>query len=225
MIRFRHLQKTATEPKSDTGKIDIDNYFFQSDFDEVSTPNLDRTHKPQENNAAQIIRSPDGSITLSAPKVEVFPTSRYPKVKYRLLRNLPYIPRFRAENITTSFDNSLLFGGLQSYAFSLGGFNFQQMGIMLKTRVLDVMEDYRFEAGIRIPTRFNGMEYFLTFETLRKRLDQKYSFYRKGETEVLSDADYVTLLNKPNVGFGQVLSRLFPAGGFSVANIPSFTTA
>lgn len=213
--------KTATEPKSDTGKIDIDNYFFQSDFDEVSTPNLDRTHKPQENNAAQIIRSSDGSITLSAPKVEVFPTSRYPKVKYRLLRNLPYIPRFRAENITTSFDNSLLFGGLQSYAFSLGGFNFQQMGIMLKTRVLDVMEDYRFEAGIRIPTRFNGMEYFLTFETLRKRLDQKYSFYRKGETEVLSDADYVTLLNKPNVGFGHVLSRLFPAAGLVWPLVPS----
>ncbi|NNE29979.1 MAG: BamA/TamA family outer membrane protein, partial [Saprospiraceae bacterium] len=117
--------------------------------------------------------------------------------KFSPSRIIPYRLRFRTDLLTTTLDNSLLFGGLDNFAAepmptSIGGvptvdpsqnenlgYQNQPLGILLKANVKDLFEDYEMEGGIRIPTRFNGAEYFVFFDDKKNRLDKRYAFYRK----------------------------------------------
>ena len=115
--------------------------------------------------------------------------------KFNPSRIIPYRLKFKTDLLTTTLDNSLLFGGLDNFAAepqqttttptpnqdpnpNLGYAN-PPMGILLKTNVKDLFEDYQMEGGIRIPTRFNGAEYFIFFDDKKKRLDKRYAFYRR----------------------------------------------
>src|SRR5207244_3243123 len=53
---------------------------------------------------------------------------------------------------------------------------------LIRIGTSDLFEDYRVTGGFRIPTNFGGTEYFITFEDLKKRLDKKYTFYRKTDS-------------------------------------------
>ncbi len=168
----------------DTGKIDIDNYFFQSEFEEVQTP---EPLRPDTMAPAPPLRA-DGQPTEARPipapqKTDqdrvLLPAQKM--IRFHKLKPMPYLVRFRSEAITTQLDNSLLFGGMESVSATPSGrFGFPPPGILLKTTMRDVFEDYRIELGARIPTTFNGMEYFIVFDNLRKRLDKRFAFYRKG---------------------------------------------
>jgi hypothetical protein len=81
--------------------------------------------------------------------------------------------------VTTQLDNSQLFDGLNSYSGVPQDFGYPPPGILIKANFKDLLEDYEFEGGVRIPTSFNGAEYFLTFHDKKKRLDKRYSFYRR----------------------------------------------
>jgi hypothetical protein len=176
---------TTTDP--DTGRIDIDNYFFQSEFDAVTNP---MSEIPADTNgeAAKMIREEDGSIRFVSPHSEELSPIRRRPVRFINNRMLPYRPRFRSGAITTSMDNSLLFGGMQSFAATPSyNFGFPPLGILLKTTITDVFEDYRFEIGARIPTTFNGMEYFMTFDDLRHRIDKRIAIYRQNTANFFDD--------------------------------------
>jgi len=76
-------------------------------------------------------------------------------------------------------DNSLLFDGLSSFAGVPQDFGYPPPGILLKANFKDLLEDYEFEGGIRVPTSFNGAEYFLLMDDKKKRLDKRYAVYRR----------------------------------------------
>ena len=101
------------EEKQDTGKIDIDNYLFQSEFDDDEEP------------AEVIVEEDEGKVTLQKQeKTKIVSTSTTPIVqpyrskiyKFKPSHIIPYRLKFRTDYVTTQLDNSLLFGGLDSYA-------------------------------------------------------------------------------------------------------------
>lgn len=98
--------------------------------------------------------------------------------------------KFSLHNITTKFDNDILFEGLESYTGDRQQLLTTPMGFLIKANVKDLFEDYIVEAGMRIPTTFNGSEYFVTFDNRKKRLDKRFALYRKSNT-------YNTPLERP----------------------------
>lgn len=158
------------KPKEDTGKIDIDNYFFQSEFENV-----------EAEQAVEVVVDTDGGETIVKPKVTVVPTKiEKPSIhEFRRSRITPYQLKFSSNFVSTTLDNSLLFDGRIPFTSENQFYTYPTVGILLMGNIDDLFEDYRIQAGVRIPTTFNGAEYFVTVSDLSKRLDKRYSFYRR----------------------------------------------
>ncbi len=178
------LKETEKEPtvapefpkeKPDTGKIDFDNYLFQSEFDDDEVPVRITSEVPQKREKTES----------TAPSPLVHRNTEYgsnPLKKtydFRSSRIIPYRLKFRTDFVTTQLDNSILFDGLNDYSGVPQDFGYPPPGILLKANFKDLLEDYEFEGGIRVPTSFNGAEYFLFFHDKKKRLDKRYAFYRR----------------------------------------------
>ncbi len=164
--------KDIPQEKQDTGKIDIDNYLFQSEFDDLEE--ISEIHFVEETDK-------DSELTLQRLEEQILrPIVPVAKVeKFRPSRITPYRVKFRTDFFNTQLDNSLLFGGLDSYSADRQEYTYQTPGILLKTNFKDLFEDHEIEAGARIPTTFNGSEYFLVYENKRRRLDKTFAVYRR----------------------------------------------
>lgn len=159
-------------PRQDSAKIDIDNYLFQSEFDDEELPNVLVVPEPAP--AAPLQREmPMQATTLPALR----PSGKV--VEFNPSRIIPYRLKFRTDFVTTQLDNAPLFDGLNSFAGTPVDFGFLPPGILLKANFKDLFEDYEIEGGIRIPTSFNGAEYFLVYKNKKKRIDKQYAVYRR----------------------------------------------
>lgn len=179
----------APPPKEREKKIDIDNYMFQSEFDdEPRTKPAPKPQTPPATATPPSTTAPEQGINI----VTIRPQERRARSLRPLADNqeapvhlfrpgliTPYRLQFRTDYVTTQLDNSLLFEGLESYAGNPGGFNYPPAGILAKTNFKDLFEDYEIEAGVRIPTSFNGSEYFLLYNNKKRRLDQQFALYRR----------------------------------------------
>jgi Tol biopolymer transport system component len=174
------LEKDIPLEKQDTGKIDIDNYLFQSEFDDIDEePTTIIDMAEDEDSELKLKRLEEQILKPAAPKSTV--------EKFRPSRITPYRLKFRTDFFTTQLDNSLLFGGLDSYVADRQEYNYQVPGILLKTNFKDLFEDHEIEGGVRIPTTFNGSEYYLFYESKKKRLDHIFSVYRRAQRFTDSD--------------------------------------
>ena len=175
------LEETSKEPidvsevpveKQDTVAIDIDNYLFQSEFDDEEVPVQTKEEKkpqPTETTVQQPIIYQTVEEEETTKKVHDFRSSRI----------VPYRLKFRTDFVTTQLDNGFLFDGLNTFSGVPEDFGYPPPGILLKANFKDLFEDYEFEGGIRIPTSFNGAEYFAYFYDKKKRLDKRYAVYRR----------------------------------------------
>jgi hypothetical protein len=89
--------------------------------------------------------------------------------------------KFRLDNFTTKADNEVLFEGLESFSGDRAELGQRPLGILLKATIKDLFEDHVIEGGVRIPTSFDGSEYFVTYEQKKSLIDKKYILYRKGQ--------------------------------------------
>src|SRR6185503_5005773 len=114
-------------------------------------------------------------------------------------RILPYQIKFSTAYVVTQLDNSLIITRYQPFGLgtrnaSTGNvtsyFDNPDLNVFFNLSITDLMEDYRITGGFRLPTAFNGTEYFLTYEDLKHRLDKKFTVYRKS---VSVSADYSPL--------------------------------
>ena len=159
------------EDKRDTVKVTYD-YFFQSDFDEPASPQVQvQPARPAEPKVAST--SLLNNLAISSP-VQGLSSHRF-----RQTRIIPSRTRFRTNYVSTQLDNSMLFGGLDNFAATPAGIQPPPLGILLKGNFRDLMEDHEFEGGVRLPTTFNGTEYFLVYRNKKKRLDKSFSAYRR----------------------------------------------
>ncbi len=161
--------------RQDTGKIDIDNYLFQSEFDDdeiivrrTDADSVAPTPAPPPVQPRLLYRQTD-TENLVSTRTQLQP--------FRSSRIIPYRLKFRTDFVTTQMDNSLLFDGLSTFAGVPQDFGYPPPGILLKANFKDLLEDYEFEGGVRVPTSFNGAEYFLLFNDRKKRLDKRYAAY------------------------------------------------
>ncbi|MEO1259873.1 MAG: hypothetical protein AAFZ15_13860 [Bacteroidota bacterium] len=176
------LEDSGTEPidvsevpreKQDTTPIDIDNYLFQSEFDDEEVPVVQKTDEPKTEAKVQDLQPP---VVYQAVEEE----DDTKKVHdFRSSRIIPYRLKFRTDFVTTQLDNGFLFDGLNTFAGVPQDFGYPPPGILLKANFKDLLEDYEFEGGVRIPTSFNGAEYFAFFHDKKKRLDKRYAVYRR----------------------------------------------
>lgn len=163
------LPKETPKEKLDTGKIDIDNYFFQSEFED---------NQPVEPEPEVVVEEVDGGVTVQRVLQEAV-ASEQPLHEFRPSRIIPYRLRFKTDYVTTQMDNSLIYNSLQPINPNDPFFDYPIPSILLIGSAKDVLEDYRLEGGVRVPTTFNGIEYFVSYYDNKKRLDKKYSFYRR----------------------------------------------
>ena len=175
------LSPTETTPnKTEDSKtnnpedeIDIDNYLFQSEFDDDEAP------------PTIVIEGKEGKIIITEPTMHsVANYNQEIPHKFRPARIVPYRLKFRTDFVTTQLDNGLLFEGLNNYAGEIQDYNYPPPGILLKANFKDLFEDYILEGGIRVPTTFNGAEYFLYLDDKKKRLDKRYALYRKSQKNI-----------------------------------------
>lgn len=165
------------QEKQDTGKIDIDNYLFQSEFDDDEVPTRTTPApktapvKPEEI-APEVVQP-----LVYLPVISEENSPRQKLQEFRSSRIIPYRLKFRTDYVTTQLDNGILFDGLNSYAGVPQDFGYPPPGILLKANFKDLLEDYEFEGGIRVPTSFNGAEYFLSYHDKKKRLDKRINTY------------------------------------------------
>jgi len=176
-------------PKDTIKTIQEELYLFQSEFGNPKPTSSVAEKKPEETPAVATEPAATPPPATTRPSETLAPVNgmRFPvqmaaNRKVYILnptRAIPYRLQFRSDFVTSQMDNSLLFEGMESTAANPDGYQLPPPGILLKANVKDLFEDYEFEGGIRIPTTFNGAEYFVTFNNKKHRLDQTYAVYMR----------------------------------------------
>lgn len=100
-------------------------------------------------------------------------------VRFYSFKIIPYRLRFRTDYVSTTMDNNQLFEGLQLYEGPQSRLQQPPPGVLLRANFKDLLENYVVEAGFRLPTTFNGAEYYLWMDNKKKRLDKRYVIYRR----------------------------------------------
>ncbi|MFN4082835.1 MAG: hypothetical protein ACK4K9_04325 [Bacteroidia bacterium] len=106
-----------------------------------------------------------------------------PKKQLKIAAPRFYDVTFFADQVVTQLDNSIINTYYQP--LTAGGarlFN-QGLNAMFKVGMLDLMEDYRLVGGVRVNFNFVDLDYFVSYETLKKTLDHKLMYYRQNRTE------------------------------------------
>ncbi|MBT8218719.1 MAG: outer membrane protein assembly factor [Bacteroidia bacterium] len=149
-------------------------YLFQTEFPDP----------PSNTNRIKIQRDtifiPVNNETISSNELP-FNIEHPPVQRFRPGRIIPYRVKFKTDYVTTKMDNTLLFEGLESYTGPDEEFSTTAAGLLIKTNIKDILEDYQIEVGVRIPTSFDGTEYFAVADNNKKRLDKRVAFYRKAQ--------------------------------------------
>ena len=167
IVKAEEKQKEEIDPR----------YLFQTTFPEPEPPPI----KVIKDDATLDIQVPLKDITSfniqsSTSKLGYKPGDLAPFLHPRIIAARL---RFKLDYFNTSMDNDLLFGGLDSYAGTKREFEPSPLGLLLKSSIKDLLEDYSITGGARFPTTFNGSEYFLVFDNRKRRIDKQYAIYRK----------------------------------------------
>lgn len=160
-------RRTKTKPDSKTSITPekppvVYDYFFVSEF----TPKSMKAEDIVVNQAPGAKVGNGKNFKLAAPR----------------FYNVTFFPDY----VVTQLDNSVINTYYQPITAS--GQNMFNNGLngMFKLGTVDLFEDYRLTGGFRFPFDFSTVDYFLTYETLKKRFDHKITFYRqvrKGTSE------------------------------------------
>ena len=193
-INAKNTNSTDTIPPTDSTKIDVENYLFQSEYETVEQPNIANTTTPSDTTGPEgpfiLEEGEDGNLTsrpsnprprndrrnrLSFDRNAFEPSPYYPD------QAEPYKNTFKIDEIAFLLDNTPMYNGYEMY---LGGnYAYAPLGLMFKTSFSDLFEHYKVEVGVRLPTTFNGMEYFINFDNNKHLIDQRYSIYRRGRID------------------------------------------
>jgi Tol biopolymer transport system component len=144
---------TPTEqPKEVKEKYD---YYFISEFTEPGTK------------AEEIVVRNTGVSTDKQTKGIKISASRF------------YDVTFFSDYFVAQIDNSIINTYYQP--ITAGSDNIFNPGLnsMFKLGMVDLFEDYRLTGGFRFSFDLSGIDYFITYETLKRRLDQSITFYRQ----------------------------------------------
>ena len=165
-------------------------YTFESDFN--STITTENTKKEQLAKADSVAKNLTETISFNTentgdevPPPFVEPTSNLnvEKTTGQKIRILPYRARFTSDYVVAQLDNSILGSVYQSFKTNLGAYNFPNFGGFINFGVSDLMEDHKIIGGFRVPfdffTTFTGIEAYVRYINLKKRIDKNILYYTK----------------------------------------------
>ncbi len=100
---------------------------------------------------------------------------------FRFSRIRPYFVQFMIDKVITQIDNTLQMTSYQPFDPSVPQYNLAPVSFMFKFGITDLLENHKVYGGISLPfTGANGSsQFFITYENLKKRLDKKFTFYRR----------------------------------------------
>ena len=109
-----------------------------------------------------------------------------------------------------------------------GSFTNPSMGGMINFSTNDLMEDYKFSLGFRLPVNFSGLSYFVEFENARRRFDWNVLFLRNEQSNLFT-VNFVDSSGAPIAQSSQLgkttLSLLQWSGSYPLDRIRSFRMA
>ncbi len=157
---YKNNDREIDEFKTDADFVDITNYIFESDKNEVSVAKKEETK----------IAEPEKHLPATAIKYNNTPASKRAK-------EWLYEPAFQADYAVVELNNNYISPIYQRYT---GGATYTNPGVspFIKFGTADLLEDYFIVGGFRISSERNN-EAFLSFENRKRRLDHQYVFYRK----------------------------------------------
>ncbi|MEZ5047080.1 MAG: hypothetical protein R2831_08815 [Chitinophagaceae bacterium] len=88
-----------------------------------------------------------------------------------------YITNFYPDFIQTSIDNTLFFNRYQPFGYYGTQFQNQSLSGFLSSSLIDIMEDYKLEAGVRLAPNFRSLDYFLQYNNYKHRSDFSILYY------------------------------------------------
>ena len=102
---------------------------------------------------------------------------------FKINRVTPYRLHTYTSSIYTQLDQGSIMKQYQPFYSATTGYVNPSTSAWMRVDVKDIMEDYRWQGGINLPSSFNGLAYFIRYQNFRKRLDKQFTFYRNTETE------------------------------------------
>lgn len=168
-----------------TPTTELNGYAFQSEFDTYPETPLQKVLEaasfgtPQNNNSISTTTIRNTATTNSSNEPRKF-------FKRTDVRN--YLLQFAIDNVATQVDNTMLFTPYQPFN-GTGNFLNPDLSGAFKVGCTDLFEDYRIMGGFRLPVSLNGMEYFLQYDNLKKRLDKRLMLYRGSTTNTVTADD------------------------------------
>ena len=96
---------------------------------------------------------------------------------FRPSRIRAYELRFRTDQLTTTFSNEPLFGGLDNFAATPTDFRQQPTGLLVRLNNKELFQDYVLELGARFATTFDNAEYYAYLDRRKGRIDQRWGLY------------------------------------------------
>lgn len=185
-------------------------FLFQSEFGfpenlEVVQSEGSDTLLIVERHVETAILKPASIMAFPAFDIYQYPTASALRPLHRInpSRITPYRLQFRTDQVISQMDNTLLFDGLDNLAGNPNGFTPPPAGLLIKGTIKDLFEDYQIQGGVRIPTTFNGAEYFAVFDNKKKRLDQRFAFYTRNSRTNDSPFFSVPRKRETNILLGQ----------------------
>lgn len=188
--KAKEEKKERKKNQKNKNKIDTNNYFFESEFDNNDNESTDELEVVVEDLNQQ--KEEELKIEIVNTKLEKALKNKEPIFKPTKIR--PYATKFSIEKVTAQFDNSALFAPYEKYGILPNqnqiGFNLPlagntELNTLNKYAISDLMEDYRIVGGFRFPMSFNGFEWFAEFQNFKKRLDKRFTYYRKGDLTIV----------------------------------------
>lgn len=151
-------------------------FFFQNNWN--TSPNL----VVDEPETDQGTRSGSAFKGKATPGADIDANSSV----FKVTQVLPYRVKFSTDYILTQVDNSLIMTRYDVFRPGVPVFNNPALGGMINMGISDLFEDHKITGGVRLPFNFQGSEYFIAYENLKKRLDKKIMYYRRVDAQSFS---------------------------------------
>ncbi len=168
-IKNQQIKEEIIIPEDDTENIQIDTvkkiqetFYFQSEFDDELPPV--KNDSLQNSNPIQ-------NISINQKQDEEDGIFKWNKV-------LPYRVKFTMSEVTSQLDNNMVFDRYENFVTNGGVFSNPDLGGLMSINLSDLFDDYIITGGVKFPFDFNGISYFLSLDSRRKRLDKKLILVR-----------------------------------------------
>ena len=173
-----NIPDTSVTKKSDTlskkgAREVVSEQYFQTDFPASGQENKKDSvnGKPGEENRASLFKKRE-------------------KKKNKFASEALYFLAFSPDLFVIQADNSILTTPYLPYTPGTPLIFNPTINGVFKLAISDLFKDYRLIGGMGIRPDLTGADYFMTFENNKKRLDKRFIFYRKGQTQQTGDNLY-----------------------------------